>query len=176
MMTIKHRFPSLSKTHNQQGLTLIEILVAVVILSVGLLGLAGLQVMGLKNISISGNHSHATILANDLVERMRINRDNIGDYTSPVGSDCLPPPAGTVSIALMDYCDIYYRASGDLNGDGDIADAGERRLLRPFTGNEYIEISLSSSAISLYTIELNWAEQNHQGSDILNTYSFNFKP
>ena len=57
----------------QEGFTLIEVLVAVVILAIGLLGTAGLQVYGLKNIDIAGNHAQATILAHELAERMHMN-------------------------------------------------------------------------------------------------------
>ncbi|MDT3718949.1 type IV pilus modification protein PilV [Pseudomonas oryzihabitans] len=67
----------------QTGATLIEVLVAMVILAIGLLGLAGLQ-----TVSVQSNHgayyrSQATILANDMAERMRANRAAAlaGNYT-----------------------------------------------------------------------------------------------
>ena len=52
------------------GFTLIEILVAVLILSVGLLGLAALNLTGLQGSQASYERSVAVMQANDLVERM----------------------------------------------------------------------------------------------------------
>jgi type IV pilus assembly protein PilV len=55
----------------QRGVTLIEILVAVVLLSIGLLGLAGLQLRGMQVNQGSAMRSQAAILAADLADRMR---------------------------------------------------------------------------------------------------------
>lgn len=52
------------------GFTLIEILVALLILSIGLLGLAALQITSLQNSQASYERSIAVMQANDLVERM----------------------------------------------------------------------------------------------------------
>ncbi|MEQ1544212.1 type IV pilus modification protein PilV [Methyloglobulus sp.] len=57
----------------QSGFTLIEVLIAVVILAVGLLGLASLQAVGLGNNQSAYNRSQATQLAYDIADRMRAN-------------------------------------------------------------------------------------------------------
>lgn len=57
-----------------KGFTLIEMLVAVLILSVGLLGLAGLQGLSLRNNVSASQRSLATVAANDILDRMRANR------------------------------------------------------------------------------------------------------
>ncbi|WP_444883712.1 type IV pilus modification protein PilV [Microbulbifer sp. PSTR4-B] len=58
---------------DQRGATLIEVLVSILVLAVGLLGLAATQMMSLKN----GNGSHhrfmAALAAQDIIERMRAN-------------------------------------------------------------------------------------------------------
>lgn len=65
-------------THNapqrQHGATLIEVLIAVVVLSIGLLGLAGLQATSVKSNHSAYQRSQATLLAYDLADRMRANR------------------------------------------------------------------------------------------------------
>ncbi|MDU4251170.1 MULTISPECIES: type IV pilus modification protein PilV [unclassified Pseudomonas] len=69
--------------HTQQGTTLIEILIAVVILAVGLLGMAGLQATSVQTNQGAYYRSQASILANDMADRMRANRDSAiaGNYT-----------------------------------------------------------------------------------------------
>jgi type IV pilus assembly protein PilV len=56
------------------GFTLLEVLVAVVVMSIGLLGLAGLQAVGLRQNHSANLRSQASVLANDIVDRMRANR------------------------------------------------------------------------------------------------------
>ncbi|NOZ37985.1 MAG: type IV pilus modification protein PilV [Gammaproteobacteria bacterium] len=61
-------------THKMiQGMTLVEVMIALVILSVGLLGLAGLQIHGLRGSSNSNSRVQAVFIASDMAERMRAN-------------------------------------------------------------------------------------------------------
>jgi type IV pilus assembly protein PilV len=55
------------------GFSLIEVLVTLIILSIGLLGLAALQTTSVREGFDSGQRSQATWLAQELVERMRAN-------------------------------------------------------------------------------------------------------
>ncbi len=55
------------------GFTLIEVLIAMLVLEVGLLGLAGLQVTSLRNNQSAYSRSQATQLSYDLADRMRAN-------------------------------------------------------------------------------------------------------
>jgi len=56
-----------------QGMTLVEVMIALVILSVGLLGLAGLQIHGLRGSSNSNSRVQAIFIASDMAERMHAN-------------------------------------------------------------------------------------------------------
>ncbi|MDP2835103.1 MAG: type IV pilus modification protein PilV [Pseudomonadota bacterium] len=58
----------------QSGLTLLEIMITVVILSLGLLGLAGLQLTGLKNNRDAYNNAVAGQAVQDIAERIRADR------------------------------------------------------------------------------------------------------
>lgn len=71
-------------TRTQRGATLIEVLVTLLVLSVGLLGMAGLQALSIKSNHSSYYRSQATFLAYDISERMRANRMAAlnGDYSS----------------------------------------------------------------------------------------------
>lgn len=56
------------------GFTLIEILIALVIFSIGLLGLAGMQLRGSEGTNMAYFRSQATLIANDMAERLHANR------------------------------------------------------------------------------------------------------
>ena len=66
----------------EPGFSILEVLVAVLILSVGLLGLAGLQTLSLKSNVSAAQRSIATQLAYDMSDRMRANQASVlsGDY------------------------------------------------------------------------------------------------
>jgi type IV pilus assembly protein PilV len=58
-----------------RGTTLIETLVALLVLSIGLLGVAGLQMSSLQNNRGAHMRSQAQVLAYDIADRMRANRN-----------------------------------------------------------------------------------------------------
>lgn len=66
----------------QRGFSLLEVLIATVVLSIGLLGLASLQTASLKNNNGALQRSQATIMAYDILDAMRANQKKveIGDY------------------------------------------------------------------------------------------------
>lgn len=78
------------KLQFSDGFTLIEVLITVVIFSIGLLGLAGLQVKGLTLAQDSMQRTTATLLANDMADRMRANisaskSGQSSPYNNPTG-------------------------------------------------------------------------------------------
>ena len=81
-----------------QGFTLIEVLVTLVILTFGLLGLAGLIMNGHRATFEAYQRHQALTIANDLAERLKANQSNIGG--APSNSDIanayvLGAPVGT---------------------------------------------------------------------------------
>lgn len=60
-------------SERQSGFSMIEVLIAVLILAVGLLGVAGVQVVSMQNTANANLRSQATILAQDMAERIRAN-------------------------------------------------------------------------------------------------------
>ncbi|KPC31734.1 Type IV pilus assembly protein PilV [Pseudomonas syringae pv. cilantro] len=61
--------------HRQTGLTLIEVLVSVLILAIGLLGAAAIQLNALKYTDSSTMSSQASFIAYDMMDRIRANVD-----------------------------------------------------------------------------------------------------
>jgi type IV pilus assembly protein PilV len=86
----------------QAGFSLIEVLISIVILSVGLLGTAGLVTASLKGGNTSYYRSQATVLADDIIDRMRANVTAAqgGKYNIDLGSNlsvaCGSSTAGTM--------------------------------------------------------------------------------
>ncbi len=78
--SLRHERPSA----RQQGVTMIEVLVTVIVLSIGLLGLASLQANGMRFNHSAQLRSQATFLAYDIADAMRANRTNAlgGDYNT----------------------------------------------------------------------------------------------
>jgi type IV pilus assembly protein PilV len=71
-----------ARCHRTKGFTLIEALVALVVLSVGLLGVAGLQMIGLRANLSAASRTQASYLADDIIDRMRANTTGVtnGEY------------------------------------------------------------------------------------------------
>jgi type IV pilus assembly protein PilV len=69
-----------SAAASQGGIGLIEVLIAVLILAIGLLGLASMQTNGIRMTNGSMSRTQAVFLANDIVERARANRTNRANY------------------------------------------------------------------------------------------------
>lgn len=95
--------------HTTYGFTMLEILVAIVILSFGLLGLAGLQANGLKNNNSAYLRTQANLLAYDMIDRMRANQQGVinGDYdlildSVPIEIDCLKNECTISQMATHD--------------------------------------------------------------------------
>lgn len=66
--------PRLAINNTQQGVSLIEVLITLLVLSVGLIGLAGLQMVSIQANKSAYYRSQATLLAYDMADRMRANQ------------------------------------------------------------------------------------------------------
>ena len=105
----------------QRGFTLLEVMIAVFVLAIGLLGMAHLQITSLKHNQTAEFRTQAALLAADMLDRMRANRDaaHNGNYAISLASD---PPESTNSIADADIVDWQNNIATFLpNGDGGIA-------------------------------------------------------
>jgi type IV pilus assembly protein PilV len=82
----------------EAGFTMIEILVTLVILMIGLLGIAGLMAQGQRSSFEAYQRQQALALANDMAERIKANRpgvDNTAVTTTYTAAVPLGTPAGT---------------------------------------------------------------------------------
>ena len=103
----------------QRGLTLIELLVSILIISLGLLGLAKLQARMQLSDMESYQRAQALLLLNDMSSRMTANPNNSSDYlinlASPVGTgmDCSTITASTARSQAdkIDWCNSLQGAA-----------------------------------------------------------------
>src|SRR5690348_9228771 len=97
-----------------RGVSMIEVLVAVVIFSLGLLGLALMQLKGATFTKDSGARSAAVLLARSLADRMQANPQGVsdGDYVFTSGSS---KPAYTDCSSITTGCTPLQVAQNDIN-------------------------------------------------------------
>ena len=81
---------------HMRGVSLIEVLVSVVIIALGLLGIAAMQSMALRGAQSSLESSQAVMQTNSILEAMRANRFNAAQYNTP-GMECDVPAGGTLA-------------------------------------------------------------------------------
>lgn len=103
-MLVSRRIGPHSLVPAARGFTLIEVLIAILVLGFGLLGFALLQTMGLRFVQSANQRTHATNLAYDLLDQMRANRyqaawySNAGFAAGSVTAGNCSRPVGNVSI------------------------------------------------------------------------------
>lgn len=104
----------------QRGFTLIEAMVALIVLSVGLLGIAAMYVETLRANRTSLLRTQAVTLATDIADRMRANRDPANAYAC--GATTCDPGAGGNAIADADLAEWMATIAARLpNGTAGIA-------------------------------------------------------
>ena len=102
----------------QRGLGIIEVLVALVVVSLGVLGIAGLQMTGMQHGTGSLNRAKALGFAEDVAERLRVNAD---DGLADAGYDGFDS-TDAASAALCDAAPApYCEAAGADCGTGALA-------------------------------------------------------
>lgn len=115
-----------------RGVTLVEILVTVVIISVGLLGVAALHTISLRNGQYAHTRSQASAFAVDILDRMRANPviANGGAYDIALGAPAPATPATLAERDLKAWKDAIKAALA--NGDGAVArdTVGGRRVFK----------------------------------------------
>lgn len=147
----------------QKGFTLIEILVALLILAVGLLGTASLLLLSMKSNQSASQRTQASLLAYDLAERMRMNRDEAlaGNYTItsasavPASPNCITTGCSNVQQRDQDIRE-WSENFADINAIG--ADGGD---YRPAIAGSTFDVRIVCT--NLVVITVMWIEpgSNH---------------
>ncbi|ASJ76558.1 type IV pilus modification protein PilV [Granulosicoccus antarcticus] len=169
-----------STAHKQQGVGLIEVLVALVVVSFGVLGMAGLQLTGMKHSTNGFNRSKALILTENIATRMRINSAGVldGDYagfdSSKDANLCKVKPvpycqaskgiaAQSCSVDELAEFDLFSVACGDWGPDG--ATAGVQGMLPSGAKLEVVCDDSPCAVESTYTLSVSWPEGQTASSE-----------
>ncbi|HCU54464.1 MAG TPA: type IV pilus modification protein PilV [Gammaproteobacteria bacterium] len=122
----------------QRGFSLLEVLIALAVFSFGLLGLAALQTVSLRIGHDSYQRTQATMLAYDIVDRMRANPtglaagkyNNIADNYNPGSTNCVSVSCTTDELADFDIRSWHTVIAEKLSqGKGTIGTSGSTRTI-----------------------------------------------
>lgn len=170
----------------QRGVSLIEVMMAVLIFSIGLLGLAGLMVMATRSNHAAYLRTQVTFLANNMANRMSANPTGVwrGDYNNTA----YPIAAGAAGCGSGAACNAAALATHDQQ-----LWSGQ---LRTFLPNPHAQISCTGTSSvgydptaqlnlrppygGLCTMQISWSEraagdQSHR-DNVTQTFKWKFQP
>lgn len=161
-----HRLSPLKS--RQRGYNLIEVMVAALILSTALLGIAGLQMIGTKGTQQSLMKQQAMGVVQTIIERMRANQAGViaGDYAlSSTGFNCgqALPNCSTMDctsaqIALVDKLNVVcgvQAGGGPKTGGVKTASASDNAILV----NGKLDIVCRDCTLGDVTVTVGWKER-----------------
>ncbi|WP_171011876.1 type IV pilus modification protein PilV [Pseudomonas sp. 2FE] len=126
----------------QRGLTLIEVLVTILILSIGLLGMAGLQSRLQMSEVEAYQRAQALLLLNDMANRIATNRNAAASYlttTGPLGAGMTcPTGTSTQQRDAGEWCNAL-QGAGEVSGSSKLgAMLGGRGCVESLGGGQYL--------------------------------------
>ena len=110
-----------ARPQHQRGFSLLEVLIATVVLSIGLLGLASLQTASLKNNNGALHRSQATIMAYDILDCMRANQKKVELGAYDIGYAQTSQNSGVVGTDINTWKQELTQLP---QGDGQIKSSG----------------------------------------------------
>ena len=163
------------------GFTLLEVMIAVFVLAIGLLGIAALQMTGVKNNHTASMRTQATQLSYNLADRIRANIEGLenGAYTvnaAPgVNFNCGIASLGRTSFpGGGDTCTANEMAEADL----DYWFTAANKALPLVTGVDNTDITClpaPCSPGSMVTIKITWNEHDGVNGLVNKDFSMTFQ-
>ena len=162
----------------QGGFTLLEVLVAVVVFSIGLLGIAGLQVAGMRYTHGSQLRAVATMQAENMADSMRANSlgvtdglyNVLEDMPTSYTTDCTVDPCGPEELARFDL--VTWNAAAATGkpheSNADILPGGAGVVCVDSTPNDGSPDDWAcDNEGAVYAIKLAWTERTAGADDLV---------
>ena len=129
--------------HRQSAFSLIEVLVTLVILAIGLLGVAGMQARLQQSEMEAYQRSQALLLLDDMASRLAANRNVAGSYVTATaaaaaGSSCPTSVATQLARDASEWCNAL-QGAGETSGTSKVgAMIGGRGCVQALGSGEYL--------------------------------------
>lgn len=144
----------------QSGFTLIEVMVTVFVMAVGMLGVAGMQAVSVRESQNTYYRTQADLLASDMVDRMRANRT--GSRSGNDNGYLAAAPVGSANCSST--CDEDNMADFDLKEWHDALTASSLpTAAATITLNQDLLNPAGVTIGSVYTVQIFW-DENRDGS------------
>jgi len=144
-----------SRECRQHGFTIVESLVALVVLSVGMLGIAGLYVSSLQAGRTALSRTQAVSLVNDMIDRIRANASARDAYDMDTYSDA-PVVRGCVTT---NNCSTGLLAEDDL---ARWVTATQGALPGTPTANVEVTLAAATGRPDRYQVTVTWQEAGNE--------------
>lgn len=145
------------------GYSLIEVMVAVVVLSFGLLGLAGLQTIGIRFNHESYGRTQATFQIYDIVDRMRVNRTGSSGNAHANYDSVLLSATGTSTDCVANACTSAELSNDDIfvwkTATAKLLPEGQAAICRGAFNSDFTSCAVSATG-TVYDIVVRWKEHD----------------
>ncbi len=169
--------PSLIRTN--RGFSMIELLVAVLIMGIGVLGVSALQLVSLQNNRGALVQSEAVQLAYDMMDRIRANPEGAVPGAAydglaltdapPGGVDCVANNCSQAQMVTFDQA-LWKCSLGAFNDDATCVAFRTNDVLPPATAQPGLpggDGSIAVDGAGLVTISVTWQEPDGQARTIV---------
>jgi len=169
--------PRISRSlKSQSGFTLIESLVAIVIMAMGLIGIALMQAQGLRFSDGAYSRTQASMLANDIIDRMRVHGDSAIAEHAELRK--LGVAADETTDQIDDYIESFIVASEQIEAEsglcvyGDNVDPGELILVEVACWKDAVAEQLNGKAVieginaTSISVVISWMDRSGTKADI----------
>jgi len=159
-------------SHQQSGFSLIEALVAFMVISIGMLGVASLQTLSMRAGHTAVSRTAAIFSAQDILDRMRANTTQIANYAVDAAgmgadnncNDVDPDLTGTITAAAD--CTSAMLAADDIFH-------WKRSLPPRATASITVAAPAAPRILNTVTVTINWTEREVKDTNLAtdNNYS-----
>lgn len=147
----------------EKGFSLIEVLVALVVLSIGMMGVAALFMDSLRNSGSAIYRTRAVNLAEDMADRIRANQSAAANYVASTSDSGTNNNCNDSNAAAATACTPVQMAAHDIF-------TWKQMITNAQTGLPAGEASIARNAATnppTYTITVQWSEQDEIFNNVL---------